>query len=214
MGFWDIHCIEVEILCCHLHRVIDIESHPHECILDFSLYECDRMETSFFSQKWYRHILLFIRESLGNQVFFDSRTFCFERVRDDIASLIRCFTYGSSIFWREIFESLENSSEFSRFAQDSVAIVDQRGFIYDTREMGEDLSLERVDLSNHILDLEWHDKVAVALLGIAGSNSLDDYWGEWILVFEADIVLTDHGECLEEVFTVDTDDILLSLDRA
>ena len=62
------------------------------------------------------------------------------------------------------------------------------------------------------LDLEWHDEVTVALFGFASSNSLDDDWGEWIFVFEADIVLADHRECLEEIFTIDTDDILLSLD--
>lgn len=61
------------------------------------------------------------------------------------------------------------------------------------------------------LDLERHDKVTVTLLGFASSDSLDNNRGEWILVFEADVVFTDYRECLEEVFTIDTDDIFLSL---
>ena len=102
----DIDCIEVEILCCHLHRVIDIESHPYKCILHLSLYECDRMETAMFSQERYCHILLLTRESLGDQVFFDPGTLRFEGVGDDIASLVRGFTYCSSLLWGEILESL------------------------------------------------------------------------------------------------------------
>lgn len=77
--------------------------------------------------------------------------------------------------------------------------------------MSEDDILEILDLFYHILDLEWHDEMTVGLLGFAGCNSLDNNRGEGVLVFEADIVLTDHGECLEEVFTIDTDDVLLSL---
>ncbi len=77
--------------------------------------------------------------------------------------------------------------------------------------MSEDDILEILDLFYHILDLEWHDEVTVGLLGFASGNSLDNNRGERVLVFEADIVLTDHGECLEEVFTIDTDDVLLSL---
>ena len=53
--------------------------------------------------------------------------------------------------------------------------------------------------------------MTVGLLGFASGNSLDNNRGEGIFVLEADIVLTDHGECLEEVFTIDTDDVLLSL---
>ena len=89
MRLWDIDCVEVEILSSHLHRVIDIESHPYECILHFSLYECDRVETSFFSQERYSHILLFTRESLCNEIFFDPIALCLECLSDDIASLIR-----------------------------------------------------------------------------------------------------------------------------
>ena len=77
--------------------------------------------------------------------------------------------------------------------------------------MGEDGILEILDLFYHILDLEWHDEMTVGLLGFPSGNSLDNNRGEGVLVFEADIVLTDHGECLEEVFTIDTDDVLLSL---
>jgi hypothetical protein len=101
-----IHSIEVEILSRHLHWVVDVESHSHKCILDFALYERDRMETSFFSWEGYRHVLLFTWESLGNEVFFDAGTLRLECVGDDIASLIRRFSYGSSLFWSEILESL------------------------------------------------------------------------------------------------------------
>lgn len=57
--FWYVNSIEVEILSCHLHRVIDIKSHADKCILHFSLYESNWVEASFFSQKRYGHILLF-----------------------------------------------------------------------------------------------------------------------------------------------------------
>ena len=46
MRLRDIHCIEVEILRRHLHRVIDIESHAYKCILHLPPDECDWMETS------------------------------------------------------------------------------------------------------------------------------------------------------------------------
>ena len=61
-----------------------------------------------------------------------------------------------------------------------------------------------------ILDLERHDKVTVTLLGFASGDSLDNNRGEWILVFEADIVFTDYRECLEEIFTINSNDIFLS----
>jgi hypothetical protein len=54
--------------------------------------------------------------------------------------------------------------------------------------------------------------MTVGLLGITGSHSLDDNRGEWIFVLKTHIVISYHGECLEEVFAVDTDDILLSFD--
>ena len=50
MGLRYIDRIEVEILRRHLHRVIDVESHPYKCILDLALYERDRMESAMFSQ--------------------------------------------------------------------------------------------------------------------------------------------------------------------
>ena len=108
------------------------------------------MEASFFSQNRYRHICLFSRESLCNQVFFDPHAFCLERVRDDIASLIRCLTDSATILGSEILESLENGSEFSRFSQDSIAIVDESRLVDYTREVGEDLGLEGLYLIDHI----------------------------------------------------------------
>ena len=89
MRLRDIDGIEVEILSRHLHRVIDIESHPYKCILHLSLYERDRMETTMLSQEWYCHILLLTRESLGDQVFFDTSTLRLECVGDDVAGLVR-----------------------------------------------------------------------------------------------------------------------------
>ena len=68
--------------------------------------------------------------------------------------------------------------------------------------------------SSDILDLEWHNKVSVALFGFASGNSLDNNRGEGILVFEAHIVFSDNWEGLEEVFTVNSDDIFLSFDRS
>ena len=65
-----------------------------------------------------------------------------------------------------------------------------------------------------ILDLEWHDKMAVLLFCVSSCDAADDDRRERILVLEADIVFTDDRECLEEIFAVDTDDILLSLDRS
>lgn len=62
------------------------------------------------------------------------------------------------------------------------------------------------------LDLEWHDKMTVLLFFTFSCNATDDDRGERILVFEADIVFADDRECLEEVFTVDTDDVFLSFD--
>ena len=160
----DIDCIEVEILCCHLHRVIDIESHPYKCILHLSLYERDRMETTMLSQEWYCHILLLTRESLGDQVFFDPGTLRFEGVGDDIASLVRGFTYCSSLLWGEILESLQYCREFARLAEDNIAIVDESCLVDYRWEVGEDGVLEILDLFYHILYLEWHDEVTVGLL--------------------------------------------------
>jgi hypothetical protein len=56
--------------------------------------------------------------------------------------------------------------------------------------------------------------MSVGLIRIACSNSLDHYWRERILVLEAHIVISYHGECLEEIFTVDADDVFLSFDRS
>lgn len=64
------------------------------------------------------------------------------------------------------------------------------------------------------LYFEWHDKVTIAFSSIFCRNSLDDDRGEWVLVFEADIVFSHDRECLEEVFAIDSDDIFLSFDRA
>lgn len=149
MCFRDIHCIEVEILCRHLHRVVYIEPHPYKCILHFSLYERDRMEASFFPLKWHCDIFLFCRESLCNEIFFYSIAFGLKSVCDDISSLIRSLTNSTSFFRWEIFESLENGSELTRFSQDRVAVVDQGCLIYDAREMGEDLGLEILDFLDH-----------------------------------------------------------------
>lgn len=63
-----------------------------------------------------------------------------------------------------------------------------------------------------MLDLEWHDEVPIGLFALTCSHSLDDDRGEGIFVFKTHIVVSDHTEDLEEVFTIDTDDILLSLD--
>ena len=62
------------------------------------------------------------------------------------------------------------------------------------------------------LDLEWHDEMTILLFLFFSCDAADNDRGEWVLVLEADIVLTDDGECLEEVFTIHADDILLSLD--
>jgi hypothetical protein len=214
MCLWNIDSIEVEILCRHLHRVIDIESHPYECILYFTLYECDRMKTSFLSQKRNGHIFLFICEPLLDEIFFDSDTFRLECVCDDVASLICCFSYSTTFFRSEILESLEYCSELARLAKDGIAIFDESHFTCDSRKICKDLCLECLDLFYHILDLERHDKVTVALFGFSCSNSLDYNRGEWIFVLEADIVITDHRECLEKVLTINSDDILLSFHRA
>ncbi len=144
-----IDCIKVEILARHLHRVIDIKSHSYECILHFSLYECDRMETSFLSQKRNGHIFLFICESLLDEIFFDSDTFRLECVCDDITSFICCLAYSTTFLRSEILESLEYSSEFTRFSEYLIAIFDESGFIRDGLEMCEDFYLECLDLLDH-----------------------------------------------------------------
>ena len=161
MRLRDIDRIEVEILSRHLHRVIYIESHPHKCILHFSLYERDRMETSLQSLEWHCDVLLFCGESLSNEVFFDPISLCLECICDDISSLVRCFTDGATILGSEILESFEYLSEFARFTEYLIAIVDECYFICESGEMSEDLGLEVLDLFYHILDLEWHDEVTI-----------------------------------------------------
>jgi hypothetical protein len=54
--------------------------------------------------------------------------------------------------------------------------------------------------------------MTILLFLVSSCDTTDDDRGEWILVLEADIVLTDDRECLEEVLTVDTDDVFLSFD--
>ncbi len=61
------------------------------------------------------------------------------------------------------------------------------------------------------LDFQWHDKVSIGLLGITDGNSLDDDRGKWIFVLEAHIIISYHREYLKEIFTIYSDDILLSL---
>lgn len=56
--------------------------------------------------------------------------------------------------------------------------------------------------------------MTIGLFSIICWYSFDDNRGERILVFETDIVLTNYRECLEEIFTIDTDDVCLSLDRS
>jgi hypothetical protein len=123
------------------------------------------------------------------------------------------FSDGSSLFRSEILESLENRSEFSSLSENSIAI--DLWVLLQMWEKGgvRELILEWESWLS-ILDLERHDKVSIAFSCIFCWNSLDDDRGEWILVFEAYIVFSYYRECLEEIFTIDTDDIFLSFDRS
>jgi glycosyltransferase involved in cell wall biosynthesis len=56
--------------------------------------------------------------------------------------------------------------------------------------------------------------MTILLFLVSSCDTTDDYRGEWILVLEADIVLTNDRERLEEVLTVDTDDVFLSFYRS
>ncbi len=68
----------------------------------------------------------------------------------DIASLVRRLTDGSSLFWSEILESLQYCGEFTRLAEDSIAIVDESRLVDYSSEMSEDGVLEILDLFYHI----------------------------------------------------------------
>ena len=63
-----------------------------------------------------------------------------------------------------------------------------------------------------ILYLKWHDKVAVAVFPFIFRETSDDDRGEGRLVLHTDIVFAYRRKRLEEVLSIDPDDILLSLD--
>ena len=44
MGFWDIDCIKIEILCRNFHGLINIKSHTTKCVFDILTYKSDRMK--------------------------------------------------------------------------------------------------------------------------------------------------------------------------
>ena len=141
MRFWYIYCIEVEILSRHLHSIVDVKSHSDKSIFHFSLYKSDRMKASLFTGKWNSYILLFCFESFCDEIFFDTFSFSLKCLSDNVTSFIRCFSNGPSFFRSEIFESLEDSGEFTRFTEDIIAIGNKCFFIGKIWELRENLGL-------------------------------------------------------------------------
>ena len=129
MRLWHIDRIEVEILSGYLHAVIDIESHPHKCILYLPLHKCNRMKASLVSNEGDRKVFYLCRESLGDEFFFDTFALSFECLSDDITSLIGGLSDRSSLFHREVLESLEDGSELASLSEDIVSIGDEGIFI-------------------------------------------------------------------------------------
>ena len=54
--------------------------------------------------------------------------------------------------------------------------------------------------------------MTVAIVGVFCRNSLDNDRGEGIFVFKTDIIFSHNRESLEEVLTIDPDDIFLTFD--
>ncbi len=149
MIFCDIYCIEVEIFGGDFHWFIDIETHSSKCIFDFLTDTSNRVDTSFFESKWYCDIFFFFFEFSLYGFSHNSLFFRFKSFTHNISNLICHFSDIWAFFWREIFESLEYHSKFSIFSENTIFIVEELYFCFETWEFFEYLSLKKCKLIQH-----------------------------------------------------------------
>ena len=66
-----------------------------------------------------------------------------------ITKLIGAFAYITTVFWWEIFKSLEYDSEFTIFPEDSIFVFYKWLFCNDIHKSGKYTRFERVKLFDH-----------------------------------------------------------------
>jgi hypothetical protein len=170
------------------------------------------METSSLLPDWNSHIFPFSLETSLDGIVFYTRALCIKSLTEYITDIVGSLPDSSTFFWCEILQSLEDDGELACFPEDGVFVLDKRLFCLG--EMGgvRGRWIEVVVVFEHRYRpwVAWWDD-GIVVFDFSPATPRTTIGGEWILVLEADIVLADDRECLEEVFTIDSDEYLLVL---
>ncbi len=154
MGFRDIERVEIPVLGCHFARLVTIESHTFETVLDLHEGSCNRMEMIegiLYNRS--RHILEFVRETAGNEVVLNNHELRFKSLSHTDLTFIDGFSDGFLVLIREVFYSFEKFSQRPVFSENSITEIDESSFGGERRYLGEGGCFECLEVLEHDVNL-------------------------------------------------------------